>query len=205
MILAVTASPTIIKNGGISTITADLCHDNKGTYHSPASGHVPDGILVNLITTLGTLSSKSVYTVNGAARSTLKGGSTGGTAKVSVKADSQTVYKSIIIDVIPPKVTLTYPKNYATGCSRTSTLYLKFSENITTSTYWSKIYIKNLSTGKIVSISKWTSGNTLYIKMSSIKYAYNWYQVYIPASAVKDSAGNNLAAGYTFKFKTGKY
>ncbi|MGB9980669.1 Ig-like domain-containing protein, partial [Methanobacterium sp.] len=113
-------------------------------------------------------------------------------------ADSQTVQ-------IPLKVISTYPKNYATGCSRTATIYLKFSGNIKASTYWSKIYVKNLSTGRIVSISKWISGNTLYIKTSLNRLSYNWYQVYIPASAVKTYSSSNLPKSYTFKFKTGKY
>ena len=109
------------------------------------------------------------------------------------------------IDKTAPKVSITNPKNRASGVSRTATIKIKFSENIKASTKWSKIYIKNLKTGKTVSIRKSISGNTIYIKMTLKRYAYNWYQVYIPASAVKDSAGNNLAAGYKFSFKTGRY
>ena len=196
LVLTLSASPTTIKAGGTSTITADLLHDSNGGYHSYSSGHVPDGIGVSFTTKFGTIGSKA-YTVNGIAKSTLKAGSTGGVVNVSAKTDSQTVQ-------IPLKVTSTYPKNGALGCSRTATIYLKFSQNIKASTYWSKIYVKNLKTGKIVAISKSISGNTLYIKMSSKRYAYYWYQVYIPAYAVKDYAGHKLAARYTFKFKTGR-
>ena len=110
-----------------------------------------------------------------------------------------------MIDTTAPKATSTYPKSGAKGVSRTAIISIKFSENIKASVNWSKIYIKNLRTGKLVPISKSISGNTLKIKMSSKKYAYNWYQVYIPKSAVKDSAGNNLAGVYKFNFKTGKY
>ena len=109
------------------------------------------------------------------------------------------------IDKTAPKVILTYPKSGATGVSRTAAISIKFSENIKASINWSKIYIKNLKTGKLVSISKSISGNILKIKMSSKRYAYNWYQVYIPKSAVKDSAGNNLTTVYKFNFKTGRY
>ncbi|MCZ3371916.1 MULTISPECIES: PQQ-binding-like beta-propeller repeat protein [Methanobacterium] len=109
------------------------------------------------------------------------------------------------IDKTAPKVVLTAPKAGAVGVSRTATIKIKFSENIKSSINWSKIYIKNLKTGKTVVISKSILGNTLYIKMASKRYAYSWYQVYIPISAVKDSAGNSLAAGYTFRFKTGRY
>ena len=155
-------------------------------------------------TNLGTISAKA-YTINGIAQSTLKS-TLGGTANVSAIVNSQQVSKSVkIIDKVPPKVSSTNPKNNVVGFSRTITISVKFNENIKASTYWSKIYVKNLSTGKIVSISKSISGNTLYLKMSSKRYAYTGYQVYIPKAALKDNFNNNLAAAYTFKFKTGKY
>ena len=110
-----------------------------------------------------------------------------------------------VIDKTAPKMSSTYPKKSATGISRTKTMYIKFSESIKSSVNWSKVYVKNLKTGKKVSVSKWISGNMLYIKTSSKRYSYTWYQIYIPASAVKDVAGNNLAAGYILNFKTGRY
>ena len=106
-------------------------------------------------------------------------------------------------DTTAPKVTSSSPQNGATGVSRTATITIKFSENIKSSVNWSKIYIKNLNTGKTAVISKSISGNTLSIKMDLIRYSYNQYQIYIPTSAVKDSAGNNLATAYTLKFRTG--
>jgi predicted outer membrane repeat protein len=185
-----------------SKITADLRYDNYGTLHTES--YLPNGIPVAFTTNLGTVSAKA-YTVNGIAQSTLKS-ALGGTANVSAIVNSQQVSKLVkIIDKVPPKVSSTYPKNLATGCSRTSTIYLKFNENIKAGTYWSKIYVKNMKTGKTAIISKSIKGNTLYIKMSSKRYAYTWYQIYIPKAAVKDSFNNNLAASYTFKFKTGKY
>jgi hypothetical protein len=195
LVLTLNASPTTVKAKGTSTITASFLYDSNGVYHSPSSGHVPDGMAVSFTTQFGSITSKST-TVNGIAKSTLKAGSTGGTVSVSAKTDSQTVQ-------IPLKVISTYPKNGATGCSKTATITIKFSQNIKASTYWSKIYVKNLKTGKIVSISKSISGDTISIKMSSKRYAYNWYQVYIPASAVKTYSGSNLSKSYTFKFKTG--
>ena len=197
MVLTLRASPTTIKARGTSTIYADFFYDSNGGYHIYSKGHVPDGMTVSFTTKFGSIGSKS-STVNGVAKSTLKAGSTGGIVNVAAKTDSQTVQ-------IPLKVVSTYPKNYAAGVSRSNTIYIKFSQNIKSSTYWSKIYVKNLKTGKKVAISKWISGNTLYIKTSSRRYAYYWYQVYIPAYAVKDYAGRKLAARYTFKFKTGKY
>ena len=107
------------------------------------------------------------------------------------------------IDKVTPKVVSTSPKNGATGVSRTATFAIKLSESIKSSINWSKIYVKNLSTGKVVPITKWVSGGTLYINTTSKRSSYAWYKVYIPASAVKDYAGNN-AGGYTLQFKTGR-
>ena len=106
-------------------------------------------------------------------------------------------------DTVAPYVTSSSPSNGAAGFSKTSAITIKFSENIKSSVNWSKIYMKNLNTGKIVEINKSINGNTLSIKMALNRYSYNRYQIYIPVSAVKDSAGNNLARGYTLMFKTG--
>ena len=118
----------------------------------------------------------------------------GGTATATVTGT--------IKDITSPKVVLTNPKNGAKSVSRTSTLYIKFSENIKSSINWSKIVVKN-SRGQKVSISKWISGNTLYIKHNKKRTRYSYYTVYIPASAIRDYAGNRLATTYVFKFKTG--
>lgn len=107
------------------------------------------------------------------------------------------------IDKTAPKAVLTYPKNTATKVSRTSTLYVKFTENLKNSVNWSKIYVKNLKTGKLVKISVSLSGNVLKIKTALKRSSYTWYALYIPASAVKDYAGNNLAKSIAVKFKTG--
>jgi len=107
-----------------------------------------------------------------------------------------------VIDKTAPKVTYTYPKNLSTGQSRIATLYLKFSENIKTSTYWSKIFVKDLKTGKKVSITKWIKGNILYIKTNYKRASLRSYQVYVPYKAVKDFAGNNLVKTFAYKFKT---
>ena len=106
------------------------------------------------------------------------------------------------IDKVAPKVSSTSPTNNAHKVSLTSAITIKFSENILAGINYSKIYIKNISTGKIVAITKSISGNTLTLKMTSNRVHNNTYQIYIPAGAVKDKAGNNLAGLYTFKFQT---
>ena len=199
LILTLTADIASIKTNGTSTIKADLLHDSQGGYHDPASGHVPNGIRVNFATTLGTISGQSSI-INGIAQSSLKGIPVASVTTVSAKIDNQNVTK--ILDTIPPKVISTNPSNGATGVSRTATIAIKFSENIKSSTNWSKIYMKNLTTGKIVTITTSITGNTLYIKMSLSRLRNNTYQIYIPAAAVKDNANNNLTAAYSFKFKS---
>ena len=204
LVLRFNPSTGVINNGGTAVLTADLLHDVNGVYHDPNQGHVPDGIVVKFTSNLGTIGTNYVATTNGVARSTLKGGSKAGTADVAASTGSQSIHKSVKIDLIPPKVTYTYPKKSATGVSRTKTIYLKFSENIKTGINWSKIVIKD-KYGRIVNISKWISGNTLYLKTSSKRSSNSYYTVYIPSSAISDLAGNGLTPGYVIKFKTGRY
>lgn len=80
---------------------------------------------------------------------------------------------------------------------------IKFNENIAPTINWSKIYVKNIKTGKLDRITKTITNNTLNLKISTYRSSYNWYIVYIPSSSVKDAAGNKLTKAYTFKFRTG--
>jgi hypothetical protein len=105
-------------------------------------------------------------------------------------------------DKTAPTISSVYPKSSAAGISRTNTLYVKFSENIKAGANWSKIYVKNLKTGKKVAVSKSISGNVLYLKTGT-RNSYTWYQIYIPSTAVKDTANNSLTTPHIWKFKTG--
>ena len=105
-------------------------------------------------------------------------------------------------DTTPPKVTSTVPKDNTVNYSVSSAITVYYSKNILAGVNYSQIYVKNLKTGKKVSITKSISGNKLTIKTTSNRAHKTTYQVYIPASALKDSAGNN-AAKYSFTFKTG--
>ena len=123
---------------------------------------------------------------------------------VDLAGNKSPIYtRTYTIDKIAPKVVITSPKNDATGVSKTATISIKFSKNIKSSTFYSSITVKNLTTGKTVTLTKAISGTTLNIKTTT-RTANTWYQVIIPAKAIKDIAGNNLYANYTFKFKTGK-
>ena len=108
---------------------------------------------------------------------------------------------SFTVNKIVPQVISTSPRNNAHGVSLTSPITIKFCENILAGVNYSKIYVKNLSTGKIVRITKTISGNTLTIKQSHSRLANNTYEIVIPSAAVKDSKGNKLLANYIFKFK----
>ena len=116
---------------------------------------------------------------------------------------SQVYTQHFVIDKVPPKVVLTNPKQNSSGFSRTATISIKFSENIAKSSNWSKIYMKNLSTGKTVGISISISGDLINLKTSATRLSNDIYFIYIPSAAVKDLAGNNLVTGYSLKFKTG--
>jgi hypothetical protein len=200
LMLTLKAVPSAVQTNSDSKIIADLRYDNVGTLHT--EGYIPNGILVNFTTTLGSIGSPS-STINGIVQSYIKSG-TLGTATIIAKLDNQTLKNSVkIIDTITPKVLLTNPTNWKTGFSKTATITIKFSEYLKTSTYYNHITIKNLNTGKYVTITKSISRNTIYLKMVLTRFAYNWYQITIPKDAIKDYAGNNLSATYTFRFKTG--
>ena len=201
LVLTVSAKPNMINTNSHTTITADLLYDNIGVYHNPLNGYVPNGIKVTCTTTLGTINSP-LSIINGSAQSTLKSGTKAGTATVYTKLDNQTVKTSVTIkDPNPLKVSSTTPSNNAQGISLTTPITVKFTENIAVGANYSKIYIKNLTTGKIVTITKTISGNTLTIKQTTSRLKNDTYQVYIPAAAFKDKSGNNSNT-YTFKFKT---
>ena len=108
---------------------------------------------------------------------------------------------SFTVNNIVPQIISKSPTSNAQGVSLTAPIIMKFSENILAGVNYSKIYVKNLSTGKVVSITKTISGNTLTIKQSLSRLANDTYEVVIPSAAVKDSSGNNLQANYIFKFK----
>lgn len=104
------------------------------------------------------------------------------------------------IDKIPPKITSITPITKNTKISRTTPITIKFSENIKANNF-NKITVKNLASGKYVTVTKSIKGNTVSIKTNK-RTANTWYSIAIAKSAIKDTAGNNLKTSYTFKFKT---
>jgi methionine-rich copper-binding protein CopC len=95
------------------------------------------------------------------------------------------------------------PLENATGVSLTSPVTVKFNENITAGSAYNSIYIKNLSTGKVISVpSKMITGNTLTITFINSRLYNDVYEVVIPVDAVQDGLGYNLGVAYILTFKT---
>ncbi len=121
---------------------------------------------------------------------------------VDLAGNKSTIYsQTYIIDKVPPKVSKTTPINNSIKVSLTSPITIKFTENIIAGINYSKIYVKDITTNKSVCITKTISGNTLNIKQVNSRIKDNTYEVYVPSSAVKDKAGNNLKSVCIFKFR----
>lgn len=174
------------------------------------NGYYKSDVTIN-ITTQDNISVKEVhYIVNGTETVVA-----GGAASVSLTADGTYAISyfavdtagnaeaahaiSIKIDKTAPTVSSTYPTNNATGVSTSASISVTFSENILQGSAFSNITLKRGTS--TVSSSKSISGNKLTIRPSSSMSSSSTYTVTIPASAVKDSAGNN-GAQYSFTFKT---
>ncbi len=125
---------------------------------------------------------------------------------LDTQLDKSLLYSKLyIIDKIPPKVTSAKPTNNSKHFSLTSPIKICYNEKISKGTNFSKIYIKNLSTGKIAKSTVTSiSGNVLTLKMTKSRLSQDTYQVYIPTNAIKDMAGNKNTK-YTTKFKTSRY
>lgn len=108
-----------------------------------------------------------------------------------------------LVDFQAPIITSKNPKSNSTGYSKNSAIYIKFNENIRSTSYFNNITIKDLTTGKYIPIIKTVSGKLVILKTKSARIKNHTYQVYIPSKAVQDFLNNNLQLAYTFKFKSG--
>jgi predicted outer membrane repeat protein len=96
LILTVKAYPEYVKVGGSSIITADLYHDNRGQYHDPQLGHVPDGFLIIFETTDGMLYPNDTTIENGKATTTFNSNKLGNNL-IKTTLDYETLETVIII------------------------------------------------------------------------------------------------------------
>lgn len=99
LIMTFSANPTVISQGGISTLTADFRYDSNGVFHDPAAGHLPDETPVTFTTNLGNVGSKSIVTgtINGIATAILHGDEAAGEALTSASLDNQTLTATVTI------------------------------------------------------------------------------------------------------------
>ena len=95
IVLNITANPITTNTGGNSQVTADLTH-NSDNQDTSSQGHVPDGIPVQFLATLGTIDSTGTI-VNGKATATFQAGNTEGPATVQAKVDDQTVNTTVTV------------------------------------------------------------------------------------------------------------
>jgi len=195
------------KASTVTTVTIDVTAPT-------ASSNVKSGIYNTTKIVSITMNKKGTiyYTLNGSTPTTTSNKYTGFITISSSKllkffamdtaGNRSPVYSyNYTVDKTAPKIISTIPSNLKTGVSKSSVVYIKFTETMASSINYTKITVKS-SSGKSLTLSKSIKGNILTIKTSS-KTSNTWYTVTIPKSAIKDVAGNQLTANYSFKFKTG--
>jgi hypothetical protein len=215
---------TVTQYQGTHTISANFAADNKydastntntltvpDTTPPTASDSLKSGLYnSNKLVTLAMSEPGTIYyTLNGGTPSTTYSYpiTVSQTCNLKYQAidmannPSPTYSETYTIDKVAPKISTTTPSNGKTKVSKTSSIVIKFSENIYATTNWSKIFVKNVNKNKKISISKKLYKNTLTIKTSK-RSSKTKYQVYIPLGSVKDTAQNKLATSKVFTFKT---
>jgi len=199
MVLSISALPTTIPLNGTSIITTDLLHDNKGVYHNPTAGVIPYTGSTNFKVNKGIINNTNFS--NGIATSTFNAQTATGVANVSANVDSTTVNTNITINTVANPLTIISidPANYAVNVATNKVITVNFSEPITAGTGYSSISVLN-SNGSVPQIFTSVSGNTLTITRSGSYVNGDTYIITIPANALKDAGGNNLASTYTSSF-----
>jgi len=105
-------------------------------------------------------------------------------------------------DTVAPTVSSTSPTNGSIEVSVSATVYVTFTETVVEDVYFNNINIKNTADSSPVDCTFSISGDTITIDpVNDLSYSVT-YAVYIPASAVKDTAGNTLTSEYSFSFTT---
>lgn len=100
-----------------------------------------------------------------------------------------------------PSVKTTDPANKAAGVPVDKTLTVTFSENVLQGKTYNNISLTDTAENP-VAFTKNLSGAALTIDPVADLAEETTYIVNIPAGAVKDTSGNNLARGKTFRFTT---
>jgi len=96
MVLNITSNTATVKKGGNVAITVNMLYDSDGNYHSPASGHLPDGADVSFTGTLGSLNPTGSTLIDGQAALVFTANAAGA-AVVKATVDDENVQTSITI------------------------------------------------------------------------------------------------------------
>ena len=105
-------------------------------------------------------------------------------------------------DNTPPMVIKTEPAGGSTGISVSASVYVKFSETVVEDEDFADIHIKSIFDNSVVNCVHSINSDTLTIDPVNNFANSVTYAVYLPASAVKDTEGNNLENDYVFSFTT---
>ncbi|MEW6447756.1 MAG: Ig-like domain-containing protein [Bacillota bacterium] len=126
---------------------------------------------------------------------------TGAATEETLLQDDYSFSFTTTSDRVAPRVTGTDPNNGTTGVPVDKTVSITFSEYIQAGANYGGITVTPQG-GSPVSIGKNITGSTLTLDPNQELAYATAYTVTVPAGAVKDLAGNQLAAGYTFCFST---
>ncbi|MFA6309130.1 MAG: M56 family metallopeptidase [Clostridia bacterium] len=105
-------------------------------------------------------------------------------------------------DTISPAVILTYPDNNQTDIRIDYLISLKFSENIYQGDSFTNIVLYKIN-GNPIEINAYISNSILVINHVFNLKKNTGYILYIPATAIKDAAGNSMETSYVLRFYTG--
>ena len=197
IILKVSSSDNLLKNGDTSTITVDMIH-NSDNQDTSGSGCIPD-IPVNFNYTLGTFTTTSTTVSKGKASTVLTGAKTSGTADLTATVTDCTVSVSVIVDTIAPKASASlsdgvYKTTQKVKLSTASAAVIYYTTD-NTDPRTSSTRIKY--TGA-VTISKTTS-----LRYAAIDPAGNWSPLYIQ-NYVIGTGGLAYSAWPTFQNGSGR-
>ena len=104
-------------------------------------------------------------------------------------------------DTKAPVITKTNPVEYGTDAMIDDTITIRFNETILKGKNIAKITLLETETKK-VGFTYEISGKFLKISPKEALKYNTFYTVTIPASAIKDAAGNNFAKTFSFNFVT---
>lgn len=174
IVLNVTTSDDLLKNGDNATITVDMTHNSQGQ-NTSGSGSIPE-LPVNFNYALGTLSTNTTVISRGKANIILTGGNVSGTTNLTATVTGCTVAVPITVDTIAPTV----DNSLEAGKYNTSQ-----TVTLTTDDPAAIIYYTNDSTDPRTSITRlqytgsFSINQTTTLRYSAVDPAGNWSPVYV--------------------------